>query len=104
MAHLLYTKCCSGNRLDRSTWSIRSILEGSCLLNRMDPTVASLDNRQTISRGEGWGHYLNATELARTTRRLNIAAISVAWSVPSRPSIEKCMAVGLGSCLDVIVW
>ena len=103
MAPLLYIRCWSVNRLDRSTWSIRSILGGSCLLNRMDPAVVSLDNRRTISRGEGWGHCLYSAKLARITRRLNVAAISVARSILSRPSIEKCMAVGLGSRLDVIV-
>ena len=40
---------------------------------------------------------LYSAELARTTGRLNVATISVARSIPSRPSIEKCMAVGLGS-------
>ena len=101
MGPLLCTKCSSGNRLDCSTWSIRSILGGRCVLSRMDPTAASLDNRQAISRCEGWDHCLNSTELVRTTGRLNVAAISVAQSVPSRPSIEKCMAVGLGSRWDV---
>ena len=72
-------------------------------MNRMDPVVVSLDNRRTISRGEGWGHYLYSVELARTTRRLNVSAISVARSIPSRPSMEKCIAVGWGSRLDVIV-
>ena len=104
MASLLCTKCCSGNRLDRNTWSIRSILGGSCLLNRLDLTAVSLDNRIAISRCEGWDHSLNSAELVRTIGRLNVEAISVARSVPSQSSIEKCIAVGLGSRLDVIVW
>ena len=70
----------------------------------MDPVAVSLDNRRVISRCEGWDHYLNSTKLVRTTGRLNVAAISVARSVPSSPSIEKCMAVGLRSRRDVIVW
>ena len=70
----------------------------------MDPATASLDNRRVISRCEGWDHYLNSIKLVRTIGRLNVAAISVARSVPSRPSIEKRMAVGLGSRRDVIVW
>ena len=42
-------------------------------------------------------------ELARTTGRLNLVAISVARSMPSHPSIEKCRVVGLGSRLEVMV-
>ena len=69
----------------------------------MDPAVVSLDNMRTISRGEGWGHCLYYVELTRTTRRLNVATISMARSIPLGPSIEKCMALGWGSRLDVIV-
>ena len=58
IAHLCCTICWSGKRLDRRIWSIRTILGGSCLLKMIDPAVASLDNRRTISRGEGWGHSL----------------------------------------------
>ena len=58
IAHLLCTRCWSGNRLDRSMWSIRRILEGSCLRNKMDLAVTSLDNNRTISSGEGYGHCL----------------------------------------------
>ena len=103
MAHRLYTKCCNGNRLDRSIWSMKSISGGSCLLSRMGPVDLSRARIQTISRGEGWGHCLYYAELTRTTGRLNVAAISVAQSMPSRPSIEKCKAIGLGSLLEDIV-
>ena len=58
IAHLRCTICWNGKRLDCSIWSIRSILEGSCLRKRIYPVVASLENRRTISRGEGWGHSL----------------------------------------------
>ena len=58
IAPLRCTICWSGKRLDRNIWSIRSILGGSCLRKRIDPVVASLDNRRTSSRGEGWGHSL----------------------------------------------
>ena len=58
IAHLRCTICWSGNRLDCSIWSIRSILEGRCLRKRIDLTDASLDNTRTISRGKGWGHGL----------------------------------------------
>ena len=93
MAPLLCTRCWSGNKLDRSTWSIRRKLRESCLRNRIDPTVVSLDKSRTISRGEGWGHCLYSAEFVRTIGRLNVAAMSTARSVPSRPSIEKWMAV-----------
>ena len=53
IAHLHCTICWSGKRLDRSIWLIRSILEESYLCKRIDPVVESLDNRRTISRGEG---------------------------------------------------
>ena len=103
MAPRLYPKCCSGNKLDRSTWSIKIITGGSCLLNRMGLADVSLTRMGTISLGEGWGHCLNFAELERTTSRLNVAAISVARSMPSLPSIEKCRAVGWGSRLEVMV-
>ena len=102
MAPLLYTRCWSG-KLDRSTWLIRSKLGESCLWNRIDLALVSMDNSRTISRGEGWGHCLYTTELVRTIGRLNVAAKLVARSVPSRPSIEKWMAVRWGTRLDVIV-
>ena len=35
MAPRLCTMCWSGKRLDRSVWSMRSILGGRCLLNKM---------------------------------------------------------------------
>ena len=89
--------------MDRSTWSIKSISGGSCLLYRMGPADVSRARMLTISRGEGWGHCLYSIELARTTNKLNVAAISVARSMPSRPSIEKCRVVGLGSRLEVMV-
>ena len=50
MAPLLNTKCYSGNKLDRSTWSIKSIPGGSCCLNRMGPADVSMERMQTISR------------------------------------------------------
>ena len=75
---LLCTKCWSGNKLDRSTLSIKSIPGGSCLLNRMGPADVSLERMRTISQGEGWGHCLYTTEFARTIERLNVAAMSVA--------------------------
>ena len=49
------------------------------------------------------GHCLYSAEFAKTTGRLNVTAMLVAQSMPSRPSIEKCKAVGLGSPLDVMV-
>ena len=55
---LLYTMCWSGKRLDCSIWSMRSILGGSCLLNKIGPVVVSRDSRRTISLVEGWGHCL----------------------------------------------
>ena len=55
IAPLHFTIFWIGKRLDRSIWSIRSILGGSCLRERIDFAVESLDNRRTISRGEGWG-------------------------------------------------
>ena len=58
IAPLCCTICWSGKRLDCSIWSIRSIIGGSCVRKRIDPAVESLDNRRTISRGEGWGHSL----------------------------------------------
>ena len=85
-------------------WLIRSILGGSCLQKRIDPDIVSLDNRLTISQGERWGHNLYSTELARIIRKLNVAAMSTARSVPSRPSMEKWMAVEWGTRLDVIIW
>ena len=78
MAPRLYTKCCSGNKLDRNTWLIKSIPGGSCLLNRIGQTDVSRARMRTIFRGEGWGHCLYSVELARTTERLNVAVISVA--------------------------
>ena len=104
MAPLLYTKFWSGNKLDRSTWSIKSIPGGSCRLKIMGPTDVSLERMRTISRGEGWGHCLYSAELARTTGRLNMATMSVAQSISSWPSIEKCRLVGLQSRLEVMVW
>ena len=104
MALFLCTRCWSGNKLEPSTWSMRRKLGESCLRNNIDPAVVSLDKSRTMSQGEGWGHCLFSTELLRTTRRLNVAAMSTARSVPSRPSIEKWMAVGWGTYLDVIVW
>ena len=92
MDPLLCTKCWSENKLDRSTWSIKSILGGSYHLNRIGPADVSLERMRTISRDEGWGHYMYSSELARTTGRLNVAAISVARSIPSRPSIKKMQA------------
>ena len=103
MAPCLYTKCYSGNKLDRSTWSIKSIPGGSCLLNIMGPTDVSLAMMRTISQGEGWGHCLYSIELDKIIGRLNVTAMLVARSMPSRPSIKKCMAVGLGSRLEVMV-
>ena len=44
--------------LDRSMWTIRIILGGSCLRKSIDPAVMSLDNMRTISLGKGWGHSL----------------------------------------------
>ena len=96
--------CWSGNRLDRKIWSIRSILGGSCLRKRIDSSDESLDNMRTISRDEGWGHSLESVELAKPIGKLNVAAMSAARSVPSQPSMEKWMAVGWGTRLDVIVW
>ena len=87
MAPLLYTKCWSRNKLDRSIWSIKNISGGSCHLNRMGPVDVSLERMQTISRGKGWGHCLYSAELARKIRRLNVAVMSVARSIPSQPSI-----------------
>ena len=58
IAPLFWTMCWRGKRLDLNMWSIRSIHGGSCLLNKMVPAVVSRDNIQTISLGEGWGHYL----------------------------------------------
>ena len=58
IAHLLCTVCLSGKKLDRSIWSIRSILGGSYLQKSIDSTVTSLDNMQTISLGKRWGHSL----------------------------------------------
>ena len=84
MAHLLCTKCLSRNKLDRNTWSIKSIPGGSCRLNRMGPANESLERMRTISRGKGWGYYLYSSELARTTGRLNVVAMLVARSIPSR--------------------
>ena len=89
--------------LDRSTWSMRSILGGSCLWNKMELAVTSRDSRQTISRCEGRGHYLYSAKLARITGRLNVAVMSEARSVLARPSIEKWMIVGWGTRLDVMV-
>ena len=103
MSPHLCTKCCTGKKLDRSTWSVKSITGGSCLLSRIGSTDVSLARMQTISRGEGWGHCLYSGELARTSCKLNVAAISVAQSMPSRPSIKKCKVVGLGSLLEVMV-
>ena len=89
MDPLLWTMCWRGKRLDRSMWSIMSIHGGRCLLNKMVPTVMSRDSIRTISLGEGWGHCLYSTYLARTTGRLKVAAMSEAISIPGRPSMEK---------------
>ena len=78
MASRLCTKCCNGNKLDRSTWLIKSITGGSYLLSRMGPADVSLARMLTISLGEGWGHCLNSAELARTIGILNVTAI--VWS------------------------
>ena len=78
MAPLLCTKCWCGNKFDRSTLSIKSIPGGSCRLNRMSLVDVSLERMRTISGGKGWGHCLYSAELAKTTRRLNVAAMSVA--------------------------
>ena len=43
MAPLLCTKCWSGNKFYRSTWSIKSIPGGSCRLNIMGLTNVSLE-------------------------------------------------------------
>ena len=102
MAPRLCTKCCSGNKLDRSTWLIKNIIGGSCLLSRMGPADVSLARMRTISPDEGWGHCLNSAKLVRITGKLNVVAILVARSMPSLPSIEKCKAVGLGSHLEVM--
>ena len=103
MAPRLCTKSCSGNKLDRNTWSIKSILGGSCLLNRMGPADVSLVRMQTIFRGEGRGHCLYSAELAKIIGGLSVAAMSMAQSMPSRPSIKKYKAVGLGYRLEVMV-
>ena len=49
MVPLLCTMCWSGKILDRSIWSMRSILGGSCLLNKIGPAVVSQDSRRIIS-------------------------------------------------------
>ena len=58
IASLHWMVCWRGKRLDRSIWSIRSILGGSCLRKSIDPAITSLDNMRTISLGKGWGHNL----------------------------------------------
>ena len=103
MAPLLCTKCWSENKFDHSTWSIKSILSGSFHLNRMGLADVSLEMMRTISRGKGWGHYLYSAELDRKTERLNVAAMLVARSIPSRPSIEKYRPIRLRSRLEVMV-
>ena len=91
MSSRLYTKCCSGKELDRSTWSTKSITGGSYLLSRIGSADVSLARIRTISLGEGWGHYLYSTKLVGTTGKLNVASILVARSMPS---IEKSKALG----------
>ena len=103
MSPRLCTKCCSGNKLDRSMWSIKSITRGSSLLSRMGPADVSLARMQTISQGEGWGYCMCFAKFERTIGKLNVETISVAWSMPSQPYIEKCRAIGLGSLLEVMV-
>ena len=58
MAHLCWTICWSGNKLDHNIWSINSMRCRSYLLNNIVPTVASMERRRTISLVEGWGHCL----------------------------------------------
>ena len=103
IAYLLWTMCWSGNILDRNIWSINSMQCGSCLLNNIVLTVVSMERRRTISLVEGWGHCLYTAALARTNGRWRAVMMSEAQSVPGRPSMEKCRAVGLASRLDVIV-
>ena len=78
MAPFFCTRCWSRNKLDCNTWSIRSKLGERHLRNRIDPAIVSLDKSRTISPGEGSGHCLYSAELARTTGRLNVAAMSAA--------------------------
>ena len=58
-------------------------------MNRIDPAVMSPERRRTISLGKGWGHYLYSAKLARTTGKLNVAAMFEALSIPGRPTMEK---------------
>ena len=64
----------------------------------------SRERMWTISRGEECGHCLWSAELVKAIGRLNVAAMSDAQRIPSRPSMEKCSVVGLRSLLEVIVW
>ena len=62
---------------------MKSIPVGSCHLNKMGSVEVSLERMQTISWGEGWGHCLYSTELAKAIGRLNVAAMLAARSIPS---------------------
>ena len=68
MAPRLCTTYCNENRLEHSTWSTKSIPDGSCLRKSIVLVDVFQERTWTISLSEGWGHYLKSVKLGRATR------------------------------------